>query len=131
MRRRHGCRWIVFEGTLKLGMGERRTKVSHGFPHRIVQEDGASRDALMQLRRNIAGLLLHPIRIRLPCLEKGWNIPLCNLEDIHQDDGGDIGAKLLEERNVRIKWSELEHLGHPLQCIRDMADQSSAIVRAV
>ena len=66
-------------------MAERRPKMGDGLPNRVVHEHGAAGDALMQLRRDIAGLLLHPIGVRFPSLEKGWNVCFRDLEDVYQD----------------------------------------------
>jgi len=64
----------------------------------------------MELSRDITRLLLHPIGVRCPGNQKGGNVLLGNLEEVHQYYRGDFCIELLENRNVLIEWFELEHI---------------------
>jgi len=66
-------------------MREGRTKVSHRFPHRIVQKYTAATDAAVQLRGDVVRLALYPVGIVFPGLEQRRHIGGVNCEDIDQN----------------------------------------------
>jgi hypothetical protein len=66
MRRGDDARGIGGERAAKLGIGESRAEMLDRFPDGIVQKHAATGDAAMQLRRDITGLLFHPIGVVFP-----------------------------------------------------------------
>ena len=99
----------VFE----LWVRERGAEVCDRLPKCVVHEYIAACDALMQLRGDVARLLLHPIRVRLPRLHQGWDVGLSYMKYVNQNDWRDFGIDLLKDRDVLVEWFELKHLSSP------------------
>ena len=98
MRAGHDAGGIGAEGGTEIGMTKGGFEMSHRLPHGVVQEDATLADGTMKLGGNVAGLLFHPVGIRLPGLEQRGDIRSRDREEIDQHDGRHIRAELLVDR---------------------------------
>jgi hypothetical protein len=85
MRRSDDARWIRRQCVAKRGIGEGRPEMPDRFPDCIVEKRAGAADAAMQLRRDIAGLLFHPIGVMLPGGEQSIDVGGRDGEDVDQN----------------------------------------------
>lgn len=78
-------------------------------PYGVVHEHIASTDGLVELSRNEAGALLHPVGIQLPCTEEIRYVVFIDCKKVDQYHGGLGALKLLTDRYNRIKRENGKH----------------------
>ena len=111
VRGTHHTRRIVLQLGLKLRIAKGTSEVVRRFPNRVIDEHTASSDASMQLRRNETGLSLHYRRVRAPGTKELFDLFRINAEFVDQDDGSPRVVHLLEDRDVRVHFNQLWHVG--------------------
>lgn len=94
---------------LELRMVEGGAEVRHRLPDRIVHEDRAAGDAAVQLGRDVARLLLHPVGIGGPGVEQAGDVRLGDIEEVDEDHRCLFSADLLKDGHGRVEWLELKH----------------------
>jgi hypothetical protein len=75
-------------------MTESSAEIVHRLPDRVVQKDAALANRAMKLCGDEAGLLLHPIRVRLPSFQKSRNFLSLDSEKVDENDGRGGDGKL-------------------------------------
>jgi hypothetical protein len=76
------------------------------FPNGIVHQHAAVANCAMELRRDIARLLFHPVRVLLPGGRQRRDVALGDGEEIDQDDRRRDGQQLLFNRKVGIQGAQ-------------------------
>jgi hypothetical protein len=87
--------------------------VGDGLPDGVVHQNGAAGDSLMELRRNIAGLLFHPRGVLRPRFEEGREVGLRHLKNVDEDNWRQIGMQLLKDGHVGVERLQLQQKGPP------------------
>jgi hypothetical protein len=105
----HRAGRVGVERTGELRMREGRPETGNRFPHRIVQEHATARDAPVQLGGSVARLSFHPVGIVLPCLELRIHICRIDREHVDGDDGRQVFAESIVDRNLCIEGANGEH----------------------